>query len=579
MKNIKLNISRNFFTAIMGETEIFSLEHRFLNGTLFFSMLLAVLIISVNYYLSMDIFLNLIILAGCFVYTFLYYLSRFKLYYTPVLWVFIIFVLSLFPFAWFFNSGLLGSTNPVGLIVIVLFIIITKGRQKIFVSFLLITEILILIFIEYRKPELVTLYLTRDQQFADISITLGFSLVVLAAIIFFIMKNIDIERLKAEESNRLKTYFLANISHEIRTPLNGILGFAELLRDKDLSEADREQYLSIIKSSGKHLLKLINDVINISRIEAGHTLIHERAFNINNLMNDVYDFYKIHIANEGKPIELKSSLQFDDQRAFISADDIRISQTLLNLLGNACKFTESGTIEFGYYLQENNDPGKQKLLIFVKDTGIGIDETDKKIIFDIFKQADDSHTRKYGGTGLGLSITRRLVELMGGEIWVESGLNAGSTFYFTIPYKAADRIPDKTEEKNTSVLQGEIRASGKDQLLIVEDHDDSYRFLERFLTKQGFEITRAGNGLEAVESARENKNLKLILMDIQLPFMSGYEATKKIRKFNQTIPIIAQTGNAFEEDRIKCMEAGCTDFITKPLDAKLLLDIIRKYIV
>ncbi len=576
MKNIILNIRRSFFPAIIGETEIFSLEHRFLNGTLFFCMVLALFIIIANFYLNMDLVLNLMIVAGCFVYTMLYYFSRFKLYYRPVLWIFIVFILSIFPFAWFFNSGLLGSTSPFYLVLMVLFIIITKGRQKFFVSFLLIIEIFALIFLEYIKPELVTPYLSRDQQFADISVTLGFTLVVLAAIIFFIMKNIDIERLKAEESNRLKTYFLANISHEIRTPLNGILGFAELLRDKDLSEKERKQYLDIIRTSGNHLLKLINDVINISRIEAGHTAIHVRIFNLNTLLHDVYEFFKIHITNEGKPIELKCTMQFDDQSAFISADDIRISQTLLNLLGNACKFTDSGTIEFGYSLQGNNDLKKQNLLLFVKDTGIGIDETDQKMIFDIFKQADDSHTRKYGGTGLGLSITRRLVELMGGDIWVESGLNAGSSFYFTIPYKAAARIDEKAGEERVSIIHSEMPAAEKVHILIVEDHDDSYRFLERFLSKQGYTVNRAGNGLEAVESARENKNIKLILMDIQLPFMSGYEATKKIREFNHSIPIIAQTGNAFEEDRIKCMEAGCTDFITKPLDAKLLLEIIRK---
>jgi signal transduction histidine kinase/ActR/RegA family two-component response regulator len=463
------------------------------------------------------------------------------------------------------------------MIVLVLFLIVTKGRQKIFVSVIFISEIFALIVLEYNRPELVMPYYGRNQQFADISITLGFSLLVLAAIIFFIMKNIDIERLKAEESNRLKTYFLANISHEIRTPMNGILGFAELLRDKNLSEKEREQYLNTIRSSGNHLLKLINDVINISRIEAGHAAIHFKTFNLNHLLNDIFDFFKIRLTTEGKPIELKCTMQFDDKTAYISADDIRIRQTFLNLLGNAFKFTNSGIIEFGYSLQDGIDPAGKNLLMFVRDTGIGIDAEDQKMIFDIFKQADDSHTRKYGGTGLGLSITRRLVELMGGEIWVESGLNNGSAFYFTIPYNKAEAVSEKSRKEETEMKPAGRTLGEKDLLLIVEDHDDSFRFLERYLQKQGYSILRAGNGLEAVEYTREYKKIKLILMDIQLPYMSGYEATGKIREFNKTIPIIAQTGNAFEEDRIKCMDAGCTDFITKPLDMKLLMELIRKY--
>ncbi len=566
-------LRKRIFSIIIGDADIFFLEHRFLNGTLFYSMIIGLLATIVNIIINLNILLTFIMTTGCVIFTVLYYLSRFKKYYKPVLLTFVIFIMTAFPFSWFLNSGLMGSTLYVGIIVLVLFIIITRGIGKIYTSMLFITEIFTVIIVEYKRPDLVTPYLNREQQFADISMTLGFSLIILTVVIIFIKKNIDVERFKAEENNLLKTYFLANISHEIRTPMNGILGFSELLREKDLTEHEKDHYLNIIKNSGNHLLKLINDVINISRIEAGHTTINDSSFNLNTLMLDLLDFFKIHISTGNKAIELKCFLHFDNQSAFILADDIRIRQTFLNLLGNACKFTNTGSIEFGYSLQKIGKTKNQNLLFYVKDTGIGIGDSDQKMIFDIFKQVDDSHTRKYGGTGLGLSITRRLIELMGGKIWVESGINTGSTFYFTIPYRASSPIPETINEAVTHAVMPDF---DKALILIVEDNDDSFRYLERVLLKQGFTIIRAANGHDAVEFARENTDILLILMDIQLPVMSGYEATKKIREFNLSIPIIAQTGNAFEEDRLKCIEAGCTSFITKPLDINLLLEIIIK---
>ncbi len=559
----------------MGETDIFFLEHRFLNGTLFYSIIIGILATIVNILLIMNILLTIIMVMGTLIFIILYYFSRFKNYYKPVLWIFILFIMTVFPFSWFLNAGLMGSTLYVGIILLVLFIIITRGVLKIYVSLLFITEIFTTILIEYKRPDLITSYMNRDQQFADISMTLAFSLVILTVVIIFIKKNIDVERLKAEENNLLKTYFLANISHEIRTPMNGILGFTELLRENDLPESERDRYLNVIRTSGNHLLKLINDVINISRIEAGHSEINERTFNINTLLRDLFDFFKIQISRDNREIDFKYNFHFDDNSAFISADDIKIRQTLLNLLGNAYKFTETGSIEFGYSLQESSSRKYSNLLFYVKDTGIGIGTPDQKMIFDIFKQVDDSHTRKYGGTGLGLSITRRLVELMGGEIWVESDLDSGSTFYFTIPYTAAHQ---NSENLHAAVVRSENMGDNNGLVLIVEDNDDSYRYLERVLEKQGFTLLRAVNGREAVEFARMYINIMIILMDIQLPVMNGYEATKRIREFNPSVPIIAQTGNAFEEDRLKCLEAGCSSFITKPLDINHLLDIISNFL-
>jgi PAS domain S-box-containing protein len=376
---------------------------------------------------------------------------------------------------------------------------------------------------------------------------------------------------KAEESDKLKTAFLANMSHEIRTPMNGILGFAEMLNDNTLSSANRKKYLEIINSNGKMLINLIDDIIDFAKIESDQVNMVQDDFSLNNLLNQVEStFLTSRLKRDKSRMRIITKKSFPDEKSYIRTDPIRLRQILTNLVGNAVKFTHKGYIEFGYNLESS-----KYLLFYVKDTGIGIEKDKLQLVFERFMQADSSPSRKYGGSGLGLAISRGLVELLGGKMWAESTLHEGSTFYFTIPFQPVIRkIEERIENKHP---RANYHWEGK-LFLIAEDDKFSYKFLEGFLKQTRADVIRAADGREAVELCRNNKNIDLVLMDIQMPEMNGLVATEEIKKFNPDIPIIAQTANAISEERQRCIQAGCDDFITKPVNITELYAKIDKWL-
>ena len=375
---------------------------------------------------------------------------------------------------------------------------------------------------------------------------------------------------KAEESDKLKTAFLANMSHEIRTPMNGILGFAEMLNDDNLSLTDRKKYLDIINSNGKMLISLIDDIIDFAKIEAGQIKVVHSDFSLNSLLTQVHSsFLSENLKKEKSNVMLILKKAFDNDNCYIKSDPNRIRQILTNLISNSFKFTNEGHIEFGYMLAHKN-----RLLFYVEDTGIGIPSRKLKVIFERFIQADNSPTRKYGGSGLGLAISKGLVELLGGKMWAESDVGKGSSFYFTVPYIAARKV---VEEEHKEKLRTDYKWEGK-LFLIAEDDKFSYKFLEGFLKQTKAEILHAVDGRQAVELCMRNKKIDLVLMDIQMPEMNGLEATEEIKKFNKHIPIIAQTANAITEERQKCLNAGCDDFVTKPVNINELYSKIDRWL-
>ncbi|MBN2814521.1 MAG: response regulator [Bacteroidales bacterium] len=376
---------------------------------------------------------------------------------------------------------------------------------------------------------------------------------------------------KAEESDKLKTAFLANMSHEIRTPMNGILGFAEMLNDDTLSRANRKKYLNIINSNGKMLINLIDDIIDFAKIESDQVNILEDDFSLNGLLDQVQStFLTRSMKRDKSKVRIIIKKPFPDEKSFIRSDPTRLRQVLTNLVGNAIKFTHNGFIEFGYNLADG-----RMLQFYVKDTGIGIEADKLQLIFERFMQADSSPSRKYGGSGLGLAISKGLVELLGGKMWAESFVGEGSTFYFTIPFVSANK---KTEHKiESKPPKAHHNWDGK-LFLVAEDDKFSYKFLEGFLKQTKAEVMRASDGREAVELCRNTPGIDLVLMDIQMPEMNGLTATEEIKKFNPGVPIIAQTANAINEERLRCMEAGCDDFITKPVNINELYEKIEKWL-
>jgi len=372
---------------------------------------------------------------------------------------------------------------------------------------------------------------------------------------------------KAEESDRLKSAFLANMSHEIRTPMNGILGMTQLIANKDITTEQQKEYLDLIHKNSETLLNLIGDIIDVSKIEAGQMNIILKSFRLNTLFDQIYGLLSSGSAFKSKKdIELLMKKNMPDNLS-IYTDPDRLRQILINLIGNALKFTHNGHVEFGYLIKE------KMIEFYVKDTGIGISTQHQKVIFERFTQADNSLTRKFGGSGLGLTISKGLIELLGGRIWVNSEPGFGSTFCFTIPY-----IPisdDHAKHGQTAHTLTEYNWSDR-TFLIVEDDRVSFKFLESVFSKTEVKIYHADNGLKAVELCTQHPEIDIVLMDIQLPEMNGLDATRMIKKFRKDLPIIAQTANASSEDKEKCLEAGCIDYISKPINIKLLFSKIQQ---
>lgn len=380
---------------------------------------------------------------------------------------------------------------------------------------------------------------------------------------------------QAEESDRLKSAFLANMSHEIRTPMNGILGFAELLKNPDISGKDQREYINIIEKSGARMLGIINDIIDLSKIESGLMKIALSETNINKQIEYIYTFFKPE-ANK-KKLSVSYSTSLSDDEATVDIDREKIYAILFNLVKNAIKYTHKGTIDLGYSLKPTiKKQGSFELEFFVKDTGIGIPKNKHKEVFDRFIQANISDKSAIQGAGLGLSISKAYVEMLGGTIWVESEEEEGTTFYFTIPYSKSPKketpvIKQKTESAEEHKLVKDLK------ILIVEDDAISKLLISKIISPYAKTILKASTGIEAVDACRDNPDIDLVLMDINMPEMSGLEATKIIREFNREIIIIAQTAHGLSSDKEKTLEVGCNDYISKPIDISKLKVLIQKY--
>ncbi|MBN2662359.1 MAG: PocR ligand-binding domain-containing protein [Bacteroidales bacterium] len=373
---------------------------------------------------------------------------------------------------------------------------------------------------------------------------------------------------KAEESDQLKTVFINNMSHEIRTPMNGILGFSKLLNKENLSPSKRKQYINIIQNSGNQLMRVIDDILEISKLGTKQIKLLEKEICLNDLLLELFSIFDIKAKENKTPLYFIKGLS--DTESTILTDETKLNKILSNLLENALKFTNSGFIEFGYQLK-NYD-----LEIYVKDTGIGIKTEMQEKIFERFLQEEKELSKNVGGLGLGLSIAKENAELLGGKITLISEKGKGATFFVTIPYKPVNKDKTKSNAEYIKTKQE------KYTVLVVEDEEVNYLYIETLLEDEielNCNVLHAKNGKEAVKICKENYDIDFVFMDLKMPLMSGFEAAKIIKEFRPDLPIVAQTAYTTDEDKEKALSSGCDDFISKPISEETLYGILTKFLL
>ena len=385
------------------------------------------------------------------------------------------------------------------------------------------------------------------------------------------IKELKKEKAKAEESDKLKSAFLANMSHEIRTPMNAIIGFSEMLKDPELSQADRDEFISIINANSESLLRLIEEIVDIAKIESGHITIKMADTNLHKMASELQlSIKEIKKQGQKQNVKLLNLNENDLVEEIIITDQQRLRQVLHNLLTNAVKFTNEGYIRYGFTIS----PEKGEVIFSVQDTGIGIPQNKQKIIFERFRKANENQERLYPGTGLGLYITKTLVKMLGGKIWMDSIPGIGSNFNVSIPYEQSKTKPNI---RITDPIQNQVDIYGL-KILVAEDIESNFKLIKTILKSYDIQLFWVKNGVEAVDFFLDNNIADLVLMDIGMPLMNGYEATQQIKLIKSEIPIIIQTAHAMTGERERCLDIGADDYISKPLNQSELIHKISQLI-
>lgn len=627
MKRKRVTIFEWLVKTLIDKPEEFSLEHRFFIVACFVGGMAGLLATVINIVLSLQILLIFTTTVIAIIYFLFYYLSLKKRIFKGLIFPYVFISLITLVYIWFVNAGSGGPVSYVIITALLLYIVLTKGIQRNLVVSIVLATLFFLLLWEYLYPEDIVGYDNAKSKFLDVYFTAFFNIALVAFIASYIMKSYHDERElvlsqrdkivkqnqeikakekelllhkdhleelvekrtreledankeligskeKAEESDRLKTAFLSNMSHEIRTPMNAIIGFSHLLKEPKIPQENIDKYIQIITSKGNLLLNIINDIIDIAKVEAGEIEIHKSTCNISELFDELSTTYQktLELANKTH-IKFKINRANTKQDIVIKTDPVRLKQILSNLIDNAIKFTDKGFIEAGYSVEmQNNEPVVE---FYIKDTGIGISDENKQIIFTRFRQIDESHTRTSGGTGLGLAISKNLASLLGGDLKVDSKPGKGSTFSFSIPFDKLKQINEKKEPIEVESYEGKWKEK---TILIVEDNHASYLLLKNYLLETGANLILANDGEKAMNLCKENDKINAVLMDIQLPVMNGYEAARHIKNIRKDLPIIAQTAHALPEDRIKSKDAGCDEHLTKPIEKSLLLSVLDMYL-
>lgn len=564
-----LNFRSLFDKGYKAEIKDFlELQRSFLLPLSMAAIIFSLISLVVNIILGFDLYLLAIPVVSLIIFVVVYCLARMEKYVDFAKWLFLGSIFIFINLLWYYNYG---SHGPWFYLVILLYsylIFMMAGRQLFIISMVLVLNVVVLFVFEYHYPDAVGNYPNEYSRIVDTYMAILLYGAV-AYVLMTIAKRLYLkEYQKAKESDRLKSSFLANMSHEIRTPLNAIVGFSNLLAEDEVDSDEKEQYVEIINQSNASLLRLIDDVLDVSLIEADQMKISHREVALNQLFNNMLVTYQKVLKEKDKET-IKLELEIPDKQYFVQADPARINQVMVNLLDNAIKFTHQGKVSFGFKKEE------AFLHFFVADTGIGIDPQYVDALFERFFKVEDDQKKLYRGTGIGLYLSKKVVELMGGKIWVDSKLHKGSVFHFTLPATGFREVLGEQVSKNEEAVAVDFDDAA---LLIVEDDPDSMLYLSRLLENMGLRIRAASNGEEALEIFRSIPDIELVFLDIRLPDTNGFDLLQDILRINPNIPVIAQTAFAMTGDEEKCYQAGFVDYIAKPISKELLIEKLSLYL-
>jgi len=558
---------KSILTSITGDVDQIGSERYFVTITCFIAsvFLMCLCVIHVFMHLSLPpVFIaggtSLVILV-------LYFLVRFGscLFYPKL--ILSVIGLVMLDLTWYTKFLSIGPVLFFILIFGALVLWVWEGKSLALLLIMYYLNIALLFIIEYRADDSLLVY--PDDRVRSVDIYLSFTLysIILIFLLFIVKQDFIRKKERAIKSDKLKSAFLANMSHEIRTPMNAIVGFSNLIKDGVNPELNAK-YIDIIQNSSESLMRLINDIVDLSKIETGDLVIKNSNFNIRDLFLELKGLYIIELQKKQKTgIHLTFELPEGD--LMVHSDFARLKQVLSNLLNNAVKFTSKGDISFNC-LHEG-----EELIFSVSDSGTGIPEEDRDKIFNRFTSFNYEGMNT-GGSGIGLSIVEEIINILDGRIWLKSNYGEGSVFFFAIPFNAPGKTTKSSKETEAMKLPPE--ADIQPAILLVEDDQDSLELLMQILKPLNIKIDSVSDGNEAVRYAKMNPQTSLILMDLKLPFLDGYEATKAIKKMNPNIPIIAQTAYAMVGDREKALASGCDEYLPKPIESGTLIRLIQAYL-